>query len=84
METVLESIRSSICYADDMESIYIWIVIVSITLYSCRCVNFACVLWSGVLCLVRCTNRLHIHHRKLHGTVGEMVEGSWTGDVWSI
>ena len=41
------------------------------------------VLWSGVLCVVWCTDWLHIHHCKLHRTVGEMVEKPRAGPLMS-
>lgn len=39
-------------------------------------VSDTCELVSGVLCLVWCTNRVHLHYGVLHAWVGEMVEES--------
>jgi len=36
-------------------------------------------LWPGVLCMVWCADRLHIHHCKLYWSMGEMVEKPRTG-----
>lgn len=37
--------------------------------------------FSGLLCLVRCSNWLHVYHSQLHRQMGELVAESWAGSL---
>lgn len=38
--------------------------------------------FSGLLCLVRCSNWLHVYHSQLHRQMGELVAESWAGSLF--